>query len=201
VSRVAAAGCYDGNTDAAAGLFQGTLLGSPDSPRLRNNLAFCLIPTQPEQSAAILELLRKGGSERGLTAANLATAAVVRGDYEGARRWADELRGLSVSLEQGYYVWDLATEPARVIDVEDIRVHVHDLVARSLRVLPIAELACPLRCRARPCPVSRGGRCRPAPVEGLNPPLLAAIQRCCDVPAPARRSGPRVACAACLLTG
>jgi hypothetical protein len=35
-----------------------------------------------------------------------------------------------VSLEQGYYVWDLATEPARVIDVEDIRVHVHDLVAR-----------------------------------------------------------------------
>jgi hypothetical protein len=77
VSRVAAAGCYDGTTDAAAGLFQGALFGLPDSPRLQNNLAFCLIPTQPEQSAAILELLHKGGFERELTAANLATAAVV----------------------------------------------------------------------------------------------------------------------------
>ncbi|MEX2375673.1 MAG: hypothetical protein WD942_08840 [Dehalococcoidia bacterium] len=119
---------HEGNIEAATGLFQGALYSSPDSPRLQNNLAFCLIPTQPEQAAVILESLHRKGFERELTAANLATAAVVRGDPEGARRWANEVGG-SLSGEQSYYLWDLGTEPAKVVYVEDVRGHIHALVA------------------------------------------------------------------------
>lgn len=118
----------EGNIDAAASLFQGALFSSPESPRLRNNLAFCLIPTQPEQAVAILEPLHRQGFERELTAANLATAAVVLGDHESARRWAKEVGG-SPSPKQSYHLWDVAAVPAQVIYVEDLLGHVRELIA------------------------------------------------------------------------
>lgn len=95
----------DGEHILAAALFQGAL-AMTDSAWVRNNLAFCLVPTDPAGAKAMFTELLDEGFDPPLVHANLAAVNRMLGDVSAAHGNASAgLELLQSSGSRGAYLW------------------------------------------------------------------------------------------------
>ncbi len=112
--RDALAWISEGRPDVAAASFEGALRISPDDADLANNLAFCLIPSDPGRAIDLLDRAAVSGYARSdVLSCNRALAQGLCGEYEASLETIEgALAALGPEASQlSAYLWSLSGLP------------------------------------------------------------------------------------------
>lgn len=119
-----------GRNEEAVALFQGALFTSPNSRRLQNNLAFCLIPSRSKQAMEAFSELVADGFDTELSLANLCTAQIAAGDLDTASVTLRHLESLP-RTERSLRLWDLRGGEPSIVTTSSVVDHLREQLAAA----------------------------------------------------------------------